>query len=85
MTRNFGLAGGRQSPRGQSTPPAASIGSYAPSNSILLPATDTPLERLDISDTFRDIIAVGFAFLFVSSVGIGFAFTLFVALFVELH
>ena len=85
MKRNFGIMSGRSALGGTSDRPSASIGSYAPSNSILLPAADTPLERLDISDTFRDIIAVGFAFLFVSSVGIGFAFALFVALFVELH
>lgn len=84
MSRNFGIMSSRPRLGGTSARPAASIGSYAPSNSILIPSSPT-LESSDIPDTLRDIVAVGFAFLFVSSVGIGFAFSLFCLFFVDLR
>lgn len=42
-----------------------------------------PLEPLDIREAVKDIIALAFAFLFLGSVGIAFAFGLFVLLFVR--
>jgi hypothetical protein len=58
------------------------VNSYFPPGSIL--TGDPSLESRDVSDALRDVIAVGFAFLFISSVGVGFAFAMFCLLFVGL-
>jgi len=42
-----------------------------------------PLERLNLSETVKDIAALAFTFLFLGSVGIGFAVSMFILFFVQ--
>lgn len=68
---------------GLSTDAPATLGSYAPSDSILVPA-DLPLPRSNLLQAVRDVFFLGSAFLFVGATGCGLAFALFVLFFVRL-
>lgn len=70
---------------GTSRRPPASIGRYAPSNTILIPPADLALESGEVSHPFLDILTVISAFLFVSLTGVGFALAIAVLFFVDLH
>ena len=67
---NFGMRNGRLTTGANHQPPV-SIGRYAPSNSILIPPRDPPLERGIIAQALVDYMAVIFTILFVSSVSLG--------------
>ena len=48
-------------------------------------STDAPLERLNLSETVKDIAALAFTFLFLGSVSIGFAVSMFLLFFCDLR
>lgn len=69
---------------------AGALGAITHANSNLFPlpsgsmrdqAGRLPLEPLNLSQSFRDVVAVGFAFLFVLSVALAFIGAIFLALF----
>lgn len=68
---------------GQASDRALSLGSYTPSESILVP-TDPALKRGKFSQALLDIGALLSFLLLVSSAGIGIAASIFLLLFVRL-
>jgi len=68
---------------GLSTDAPATLGNYAPSDSILIPPADLPFPRSKLLQAVFDVFALLGAFLLVSATGCGIAFAVFVLLFVK--
>lgn len=91
MTRHFGIQTARAGlTGGTGERPLSRHGARNTGAELLppLPAESLkpfsrPLERLDGSETVKDIIALSLAFLFLCSVGVGFAVALFICFFVQ--
>jgi hypothetical protein len=81
---NTGIMSSRSALGGTSDRPAATLGNYAPSDSILLSPADPPFPRSNFLQTVFDVLALAsFAVLLCAS-GIGLGLALYVLFFVRL-